>query len=125
MNSFISFPELLALVGSGVTLHNGLQYLATRLTAVATAVDSGNVKALTHDVTGAVDFVETHDPAVAKRAEIEVEDLKAAAAADIAAARHGAAEEIRQLAELIEKTATAVPAASPTPPASPETPPAV
>lgn len=117
MSALTSFPDLLTLVLSGVTVHNGLQLLVAKMTAVATAVDQGDVKALAHDAHGVVDWVETHDPALAKTVENDVEKLKAEAADEIARARHAAAEEIRRLAAAVESAATALPAApvEPTP----------
>jgi MinD-like ATPase involved in chromosome partitioning or flagellar assembly len=123
MVSLVSFSDLMALVLSGVTVHNALRFLATKLTAVATAVETGDVKTLVHDAKGVADWVQTHDPALAKAVESEYDKLKSAAEADVAAARHAAAEEIRKLATAVEKAAVAAPEAPQ--PASPETPPAV
>ncbi|MEU7096047.1 hypothetical protein [Kitasatospora aureofaciens] len=118
----VSFSQLLALVGSGVTLHNGLRLLAAKLSAVATAVETGDVKTLAHDAKGAIDFVETHDPALAKSVEAEASKLKDEALAEVAKARHAAAETLRALAADVEKAASASapasPAGSPTPPAT-------
>lgn len=110
MNSFVSFADLLALVGSGVTLHNALQLLVSKLTAVAAAVESGDVKALAHDAKGVIDFVQTHDPALAKSVENEAAKIRDEALAEVEKARHAAAETLRQLAADVEKAASAVPA---------------
>jgi Holliday junction resolvasome RuvABC DNA-binding subunit len=109
MTVLASFPDLLTLVLSGVTAHNGLQILASRLNRVATAVDQGDVKTLAHDAHGVVDWVETHDPALAKAAEAEALRLKGEAMAEVVKVRHDAAEEIRKLATAVESAATALP----------------
>jgi hypothetical protein len=106
----VNFVDLLSVVLSGVVAHNGLQVLVAKLGRVATAVDQGDVKTLAHDAHGVVDWVETHDPALAKAVDARVEELKAAAADEIARARHAAADEIRKLAEAVESAATALPA---------------
>ncbi|WP_035800369.1 hypothetical protein [Kitasatospora mediocidica] len=128
MNSLVSFPELLALVTSGVTLHNGLQLLVAKLTSVANAVASGDVKSLVHDAKGVQDFVQIHDPALAKAVVGEADRLKADAVAEVTRLRRAAAEELRQLAADVEKVAgaTAAPAlvvpTVPTVPAEPDAP---
>lgn len=125
MVSLVSFPELLALVTSGVTLHNGLQLLVAKLTSVAAAVESGDVKSLVHDAKGVEDFVQTHDPALAKAVAGEADRLKADATAEVARLRHSAAEELRRLAADVEKVAGSAPAqvaVVPTDPASPVAP---
>lgn len=121
----VSFSELLTVATSSVALHNALRFVATKATTAATKVandvESGDVRALVHDAGSVLDFVETHDPALAKAAEAEYDKLKSAAVAEVDALRHAAAEEIRKLAAAVEKAAGDVPAE----PASPETPPAV
>jgi CRISPR/Cas system CMR-associated protein Cmr5 small subunit len=127
MNSFLSFPELLSVVLSGVVAHNGLQLVVTKLTQVATAVDQGDVRSLTHDAHGVADYVATHDPALAKAVGSEVDKLKKSAEDEINAAKHAAATEIRKLASALEgieapAVAPAEPAPAPTAPAEPATP---
>lgn len=109
MSMYPSFDDLLGLTLGGVTLHNALQVAVRRfasgVTKVAADVESGNVKALAHDAAGVVDFVQAHDPALAKAVEDKVDALKASAEAEVAKARHAAAEELRKLAESVEKAA--------------------
>ena len=108
-----NFAHLLGLTLGGVSLHNALQYVVRRLTApvaakvsqVAADVESGNVQALKHDAAGIVDFVETHDPALAKAVEAKYAEVKASAEDEVAKLRHAAAEELRKLAESVEKVA--------------------
>jgi hypothetical protein len=115
-----SFDALLGLTLGGVSLHNVLRAVGTvavsKLTKVAADVESGNVTELKHDAAGIVDFVQTHDPALAKAVEAKYEDAKAKAEDEVAKLRHAAAEELRKLAESVEKVAgvpapTDVPAA--------------
>ena len=112
----MNLTNLLSVTLGGVTLHNVLQYGVRRLTAglnrVAADVESGNVKALEHDAAGVVDFVETHDPSLAKAVEAKYADVKASAEAEVAKLRHDAEEELRKLAESVEKAA-GVPAVQP------------
>lgn len=104
-----SFNDLMGLTLGGVSLHNVLQYAVRKLTApvakVAADVESGNVQALKHDAAGVVDFVETHDPALAKAVEAKYAEVKASAEDEVAKLRHAAAEELRKLAESVEKAA--------------------
>jgi fumarate hydratase class II len=116
----ITLTDLLAVTGSGVVLHNALQFLATKLTAVATDVESGDVRALAHDAVSVKDAVQKHDPNLVQAAENEFEKLKGDALAEVAAVRHTAAETLRKLAEDVEKAASAAPA--PAAPAAAETP---
>lgn len=112
-----SFNDLLGLTLGGVSLHNALQYVVRRVTApvtkVAADIESGNVQALKHDAAGVVDFVQTHDPALAKAVEAKYAEVKASVEDEVARARHAAAEELRKLAESVEK-ATGVVEAAPT-----------
>jgi hypothetical protein len=123
-----SFHDLLGLVFGGVTLHNALQYVLKRVTApvvsaaqkVAADVESGNAKALKHDAHGVVDFVETHDPELAKAIESKYAAIKSDVEAEVAKARHSAAEELRKLAESVEKaTGASAPAPAPVAPQAP------
>jgi hypothetical protein len=111
MSVYPSFDALLGLTFGGVTLHNALQYVVKRFTApvtkLAADVESGNVKSLEHDAKGVVDFVQTHDPALAKAVESEAAKLKAEALAEVEKARHAAADELRKLAESVEKASGA------------------
>ncbi|TQF03941.1 hypothetical protein E6W39_19005 [Kitasatospora acidiphila] len=115
----MNLVDLLTVALASVLAHNGLQVLVSKLTAVATAVDQGDVKTLAHDAHGVVDWVETHDPALAKSVEAEAAQLRAAAVDEIERARHAAAEEIRKLAAAVESAATALPATPVDPPAAP------
>jgi hypothetical protein len=116
------FTDLMSATLGGVTLHNALQYVVRRVTApvvahvqaVAADVESGNAKALKHDAHGVVDFVETHDPELAKAIESKYAAIKSDVEAEVAKARHSAAEELRRLAESVEK-ATGAPAPAPVP----------
>lgn len=112
-----SFSSLLGLTLGGVSLHNALQYVVRRVTApvakVAADVESGKVAALKHDAAGIVDFVETHDPALAKAVEAKYAEVKASAEDEVAKLRHAAAEELRKLAESVEKVAGVPTATSP------------
>lgn len=114
----VNLSGLASVVVGGVTLHNVMQYAVRRVTApitkVAADVESGNVTALRHDAGGIVDYVETHDPALAKAVEAKYAEVKASAEAEVARARHAAAEELRRLAESVEK-ASHVADATPTP----------
>jgi hypothetical protein len=110
------FVDLMSAAVGGVSLHNLLQVGVNRLAAgvnkVAADVESGNVKGLVHDAAGVVDFVQTHDPALAKAVEAKYDAVKASAEAEIVKARHAAAEELRKLAESVEKATGVVPDAS-------------
>lgn len=110
----VNLTGLASVVFGGVTLHNALQYAVRRVTApinkVAADVESGNVKALQHDAAGVVDFVETHDPALAKAVEAKYAEVKASAEDEVAKLRHAAAEELRKLAESVENAAHVAPA---------------
>src|SRR5206468_1249436 len=86
-------------------LQIGVDRLAASLTKVAADVDSGNVQALKHDAKGVVHFVQTHDPALAKAVEAKYAEVKASAEDEVAKLRHAAAEELRKLAESVEKAA--------------------
>jgi hypothetical protein len=124
----MTLTDLLSATLGGVTLHNVLQYGVRKLTApavgkvksVAADVESGNVKSLEHDAKGVVDFVETHDPALAKAVEEKYDALKASAEGEVAKLRHAAADELRKLAESVEKVSgVAEPAAAPAAPQAP------
>jgi hypothetical protein len=106
----LTLTDLLAVTGSGVVLHNGLRLLATKLTTVATDVESGDVRALAHDAMSAKELVQKHDPGLVQAAESETERLKRDTLAEVAAVRHAAAETLRKLAEDVEKAASAAPA---------------
>lgn len=105
----VDLTGLASVVLGGVTLHNALQYVVKRVTApvvkLANDVATGNVQALEHDAKGVRDFMETHLPGPTKAVEEEAAALKAAALAEVDAARHAAAEELRRLAEGVEKAA--------------------
>ena len=106
----MTFAELISLVGGGVTLHNVLGYVSARLTGVATAVATADVATLRHDASGALDYVETHDPAVAKAVAEKADQLRADAQAEVDRVRADAAAELRKLAAAVEHAASAVPA---------------
>jgi hypothetical protein len=110
------FVDLMSATLGGVSLHNLLQIGVNRLAAgvnkVASDIESGNVAELKHDAAGVVDFVQTHDPALAKAVEAKYDALKASAEAEVAKARHAAADELRKLAESVEKATGVVPDAS-------------
>jgi len=110
----VNLSGLASVVFGGVTLHNVLQYVVRRVTApltkVAADVESGNVKALKHDAKGFVDLVETHDPELAKAVESKYLAVKSDIEDRVAEARHAAAEELRRLAENVEKAAHVDPA---------------
>lgn len=101
-------------IAGGVSLDHVLSYvrerLTARLTSVATAVETGNVAQLRHDAAGVVDFVETHDPALAKAVEAKVHATEAAAQAEVEKARSHAAEELRKVASLLEGIGAPAPA---------------
>lgn len=113
-----NFTDLASVVVGGVSLHNALQYVVRRLKAPVTAkvtqlasdIESGDLKSLKHDTKGVVDFVETHDPELAKAVESKLLAVKSAVEDEVAKARHAAAEELRKLAESVEK-ASGVPEA--------------
>jgi hypothetical protein len=111
----MNFAELLTLVGGGVTLHNALGYLSARLTGASNAVATADIATLQHDATGVVDYVQAHDPALAKAVEDERAKLTAEAEAEVAKVRASAAEELRKLAAAVEHASASVPLAPATP----------
>ena len=112
------FTSLMSATLGGVTLHNVLQFVVRRATAPVTAkvnqlaadVETGDLKSLKHDAHGVIDFVETHDPELTKAIESKYAAVKSAVEDEVAKARHAAAEELRRLAESVEK-ASGVPEA--------------
>jgi DNA repair ATPase RecN len=119
MTSYISFPDLIGLVTSGVTLHNILRFAATKLSAVAKEVESGSVPELVKEAETALAFAKEHDPKLVNAVETEAAKLKDEALAEINKARHAAAEVLRNLAADVERLAGAEPAPVVTDPAPP------